>query len=635
MKALTVKIFISLLLIILLSSCETTKTTVEDKTEPIALKFILLDDFGIPIKQMSINVSFFGESKLANYRSLTTNVNGEANVNDVSVLPKRYETVGFMFAGIYNQYKNIGKYFYLNDIINKKYNFISTKKITGDIDTFEIICKLEILKNLQYNITIVPEVLKKELERKESGFSQNLTIKINGNKIDPLPINITENNNNLITATVNKKDNPLKIDVPKHLIKNENEIVSTYTIINDTYGRFSQSITNILGVEEFSKTQEIEFGLPMVVAFKNEKGDAVSQEIIKISEENSIRNLVTDARGQIYLHIKKAKFPIMLSIPNERFFLETELFKNRVEIKQPLEAFGDVNTYFKNLIVYDAIKKVNLQLSLSSYENLQPSNCDFSIDASNENGEGPVVLTEGKNGDIITVYIKRNTLNQQYIHVFYNAKSPGYFALSESISIEFNNPDQIIPLKFDHPIFYVHKESRAHLWDKLNNRENVKSIIYDLILNDLKSVDNYQFKHGCLSYLNEKLNIKIISPYRYNTRVYAERQLAGFLFDFYIRKAIRIINNSIQKLSKTDGITAIIYHSISEGTNSSKINSINRQGGRESPKSYFKRRVPNSCEFTLPLDKVDAYVKSKITGRELLSEIITKYDQERIEPDLY
>ena len=102
----------------------------------------------------------------------------------------------------------------------------------------------------------------------------------------------------------------------------------------------------------------------------------------------------------------------------------------------------------------------------------------------------------------------------------------------------------------------------------------------------------------------------------YNTKIYTERKLAGFLFDDYIRKVVRKTNDNLQGISNLAAIHTNIAHSKRDFSNSSDTDQV------------------NDCIFQFNLTDTKKYVDYDITGREFLKISRIIYNGERIEPDL-
>ena len=203
------------------------------------------------------------------------------------------------------------------------------------------------------------------------------------------------------------------------------------------------------------------------------------------------------------------------------------------------------------------------------------------------------------------------------IAVRFYVNNQKYFSLAKVLNFTFDEQkDYLLEFKLDHPKFYIAQNSRAHLWEKLPNRNNINNIIYELILNDKLISDKYQFEHGCIKYKNNNLLIDMTSRNSYNTKIYTERKLAGFLFDDYIRKVVRKTNDNLQGISNLAAIHTNIAHSKRDFSNSNDTDQV------------------NDCIFQFKLIDTKKYVDYDITGREFLKISRIIYNGERIEPDL-
>jgi hypothetical protein len=405
--------------------------------------------------------------------------------------------------------------------------------------------------------------------------------------------------------------NNIKVKLPESEIQKSNKIDVTFKFkLNED--NYEKEFNFNLKEENIQDKQTLNFSLPLRLHFKGINNHSVKGLTIEYETADGVKRVKTDNSGVIEVNVHDIKYPFKIRNLSKAFIVVEKILVNK---KSDLKEIKD---FKKTVRVHEGFKTVNAIVKLTSYENMVPESCNIKayINYNGNNGDTKDFV-DIKNNDKITFKITRDKLETKDIAVRFYVNNQKYFSLAKVLNFNFDDQNNyLLEFKLDHPKFYISQNSRAHLWEKLPNRNNINNIIYELILNDKLISDKYQFVHGCIKYQNNNLLIDMTSRNSYNTKIYTERKLAGFLFDDYIRKVVRKTNDNLQGISNLAAIHTNIAHSKRDFSNSSDTDQV------------------NDCVFQFNLTDTKKYVDYDITGREFLKISRIIYNGERIEPDL-
>ena len=403
-----------------------------------------------------------------------------------------------------------------------------------------------------------------------------------------------------------------QIEIPSRQIReSNNKINATFKFYMNNVS-YEKKYNFLLNKEDIEDKQTFSFSLPLRLYFKDINNQEIKDLTLEYETADGVRRVKTDNSGVIEVNVHDIKYPFKIRNQSKDFIIEEKILVNK---KSDLKEIED---FIKTVRVHESFKTVNAIVKLTSYENMVPESCNIKayVNYYGDNGDTKEFV-DIKNNDRITFKITRNKLETKDIAVRFYVNNQKYFSLAKVLNFNFDDQNNyLLEFKLDHPKFYISQDSRTHLWEILPNRNNINNIIYELILNDKLISDKYQFEHGCIKYKNNNLLIDMTSRNSYNTKIYTERKLAGFLFDDYIRKVVRKTNDNLQGISNLAAIHTNIAHSKRDFSNSSDTDQV------------------NDCIFLFNLTDTKKYVDYDITGREFLKISRIIYNGERIEPDL-